>query len=95
MAFKKLPPMPSADSFIAGAGKPVHARVPMAVLPWDGLRSDKNTELYNLRMTERQKAMLQFISDSTPDSMQAFCMRAIEAATVAKIKELTGQDLGF
>lgn len=99
MAFKKAPtpkPLTSVDDFISAAGQPVVTEpVPVEKMPWDGLRDDKNTELYNLRMTERQKAVLQYISTNTPDSIQAFCMRAVQDAANAKIKEMTGLDADF
>ena len=99
MAFKKAPtpkPLTNVDDFISAAGQPVVTEpVPVAVMPWDGLRDDKNTEMYNLRLTERQKAILQYISEKTPDSIQSFCVRAIQEAADAKIKEMTGVDAGF
>ena len=100
MAFKKAPtpkPQTSVEDFISAAGQPVVANDPAPVenMPWDGLRDDKNTEMYNLRLTERQKAILQYISDNTPDSIQSFCVRAIQEAADAKIKEMTGVDAGF
>ncbi len=46
-------------------------------LPWTGLREDKRTELYNIRLTEVEMAKLRFIAENTPNSMQAFLMKII------------------
>lgn len=57
--------------------------------PWEGLRSDKETELFNLRLTEQEKAKLDYIAANTPLSRAKFAKQAFLAALDAKIKELT------
>lgn len=95
MAFKKAPtaqPPKDASDFIAGAGQPVLVRTNIDTehsYPWDGLRDDKPTEIYNLRLTEVQKAKLKHISDhGGVKSMQVFVMEALNAAIDAKIDEM-------
>lgn len=95
MAFKKTPtaqPAKDASDFIAAAGQPVLVRTsidPEHSYPWDGLRDDKPTEIYNLRLTEVQKAKLKYISDhGGVKSMQVFVMDALNTAIDAKIDEL-------
>lgn len=51
--------------------------VPKEELPWVGLREDKRTELYNIRLTEVEMAKLRFIAEHTPNSMQTFLIKNI------------------
>ena len=56
--------------------------------PWEGRRSDKQTELFNLRLTEVELEKLRFIAANTPDSMQAFIRKALLPAIDRKIDEI-------
>jgi len=76
----------SVEAFIEGAGKPAVA----TVLPWEGLDDKRSRELFTLRLTEAEKAKLQFIVENTKfKSMQEFCMQALRAAMEADIQKLT------
>lgn len=94
MVFKKTPPPASVDDFVSAAGQPVAVAatsepVAATVYPWEGKRSDKPTEVYNLRFTEEQKAKLQFIADNTSHSIQSFVLQALLPAIEQEIKRLT------
>jgi hypothetical protein len=97
MAFKRPPmakPPVSADDFVAAAGQPVAVAAtsePVAapVYPWEGKRSDKPTEVYNMRFTEEQKAKLQFIADNSKYSIQSFVLEALLPEIEREIKRLT------
>ena len=97
MAFKKTPaakPPVTVDDFVAAAGQPVAVAatsepVAATVYPWEGKRSDKPTEVYNMRFTEEQKAKLQFIADNSKYSIQSFVLEALLPAIEQEIKRLT------
>lgn len=72
----------------AAASAPVEPSAPPP-LPWMGKRSDKQTELFNLRLTEVELEKLRYIAAHTPDSMQAFVRKALLPAIDAKLDELT------
>ena len=78
----------SVDSFIEQAGRTEPEPAP---LPWLGLRSDKRTELFNLRLTESEMAKLRYIAEHTPDSMQTFCQKILLPAMEQKIAEILKQ----
>ena len=66
--------------FAAGADarREEHAEV---ALPWEGKRSDKPTEMVNLRLTERQKTQLDFIAaNAGVRSAQAWLMSIVGPA---------------
>lgn len=66
--------------FAAGADarREEHA---VAALPWEGKRDDKPTEMVNLRLTERQKAQLNFIATNAGvRSAQAWLMSIVGPA---------------
>ncbi len=66
--------------FAAGADarREEHA---VAALPWEGKRHDKPTEMVNLRLTERQKAQLDFIAaNAGVRSAQAWLMSIVGPA---------------
>ena len=58
------------------------------LMPWEGKRSDKQTEIFNLRLTEVELEKLRFIAAHTPDSMQAFVRRVLLPAIDAKLADL-------
>lgn len=96
MVFKKTPiakPPASVDDFVSAAGQPVAVTasepVSAPVYPWEGKRSDKPTEVYNMRFTEEQKAKLQFIADNSKYSIQSFVLEALLPAIEQEIKRLT------
>ena len=57
--------------------------------PWEelGVREDV-TKVFNLRLTEPYFLKLKYIAESTPDSMQKFCLDILLPAIDAKIEEL-------
>jgi hypothetical protein len=76
----------SVEAFIEAAGKPAVD----TVLPWEGLDDRRSRELFTLRLTEAEKAKLQFIVENTKfKSMQEFCMQALRAVMEAEIQRLT------
>ena len=106
MKFKRVPTIKTADEFISSAGTVVQAEPAAAAVaaesgtaptpageryPWEGKRSDKQTELFNLRLTEVELEKLRFIATNTPDSMQAFVRKAVLRALEAKLAELIEQ----
>ncbi|NUZ09052.1 hypothetical protein [Piscinibacter koreensis] len=56
--------------------------------PWEGKRADKQTEVFNLRLTEVELEKLRFIAANTPDSMQAFIRKTLLPAIEAKLDQL-------
>lgn len=56
--------------------------------PWDGKRADKQTEVFNLRLTEVELEKLRYIAANTPDSMQAFVRKTLLPAIDAKLDDL-------
>ncbi|WP_092342858.1 MULTISPECIES: hypothetical protein [Candidatus Ichthyocystis] len=59
-------------------------------LPWEGKRTDKKTEQFNLRLSECELEKLRFISANTPLSMQSFIRSALTTAIEKKIKTILG-----
>ena len=57
--------------------------------PWEGKRNDKQTEVFNLRLTEVELEKLRYIAANTPDSMQAFIRKTLLPAIDAKLNEMT------
>ena len=58
------------------------------VYPWEGKRNDKQTEIFNLRLTEVELEKLRYIATYTPDSMQAFIRRILLPAIEQKLAEI-------
>lgn len=56
--------------------------------PWEGKRIDKQTEVFNLRLTEVELEKLRYIAANTPDSMQAFIRKTLLPAIDAKLNEM-------
>lgn len=56
--------------------------------PWEGKRTDKQTEVFNLRLTEVELEKLRYIAANTPDSMQAFIRKTLLPAIDAKLNEM-------
>lgn len=77
-AFIKAAPMQVNELMVSGEG-----------YPWEGMRSDKPTEIFNLRLTEVEKSMLEYISKTTGVSQQKFAYSAFRVALKTKILELT------
>ena len=63
-------------------------RGPGRSLPWEGKRDDKQTEVFNLRLTEVELEKLRYIAANTPDSMQTFVRKILLPAIDAKVSEL-------
>lgn len=85
----------SLDAFVAGADVP--AAVPLApasptapppAWPWETARPDV-PKTFNVRLPEPHLAMLRYIAEHTPDSMQMFCQKVLLPAIEAKIAALT------
>ena len=64
------------------------ATAEIAAMPWEGKRSDKQTEIFNLRLTEVELEKLRFIAAHTPDSMQAFVRKVLLPAIDIKLNDL-------
>ena len=81
-----VPPavVPTSDATTGGTGEELATKS----YPWEGRRTDKQTELFNLRLTEVELEKLRFIAANTPDSMQAFIRKALLPAIDRKIEEL-------
>ena len=89
-----VPPVPQARAPDAPA-VPATARpaAPAAAertpeRPWEGKRADKQTEVFNLRLTEVELEKLRYIAANTPDSMQAFVRKTLLPAIDAKLDEI-------
>ncbi len=67
---------------------PAAAAAEKPTLPWEGKRNDKQTEVFNLRLTEVELEKLRFIAAHTPDSMQAFARKVLLPAIDAKLHDL-------
>lgn len=85
--------IPDLDAFISGAEEKIAPKSTpkrKANLPWEetGVREDV-IKVYNLRLSEPYLLKLKYIAEHTPDSMQKFCLNAIEKEIDKKIKELT------
>lgn len=81
------------DAFITGAEartSPEPSPKRKTVYPWEeeGVRKDVKKP-FNLRFSEPYLLKLKFISENTPNSMQMFCLNAVQDAIDKKIKELT------
>ena len=77
------PPATGSSQAPAGA-----AAERTALMPWEGKRNDKQTEVFNLRLTEVELEKLRFIAAHTPDSMQAFARKVLLPAIEAKLHDL-------
>lgn len=93
---KSRPPTkktPDLDAFLSGAEEKTAPKTKpkrKAVYPWEeeSVREDV-TKVYNLRLSEPYLLKLKYIAEHTPDSMQKFCLAAVEKEIDKKIKELT------
>lgn len=79
---------PQSVAVPSPAAAPASSAAEPTGFPWEGKRSDKQTELFNLRLTEVELEKLRYIAAHTPDSMQAFVRKALLPAINAKLKEL-------
>lgn len=48
--------------------------------PWVGLDDKKRSPAFSMRFTLREQAILKHVSETTPDSMHEFCLKAIRKA---------------
>jgi hypothetical protein len=81
------------DAFITGADLRTSTETSPkrnTVYPWEeeGVRKDVKKP-FNLRFSEPYLIKLKFIAENTPNSMQMFCLNAVQDAIDNKIKELT------
>jgi len=93
--FKRTPDLHNtAESFIEAASNTVSAPTAAAagLMPWVGKRNDKQTEVFNVRLTEEALAKLKFIGTVTPFSMQAFVQHVLLPAIDNKLDELINPD---
>lgn len=79
--FIRLPEKASAEEPGAAASRE-------AARPWEGKRNHKQTEVFNLRLTEVELEKLRFIAANTPDSMQAFVRKVLLPAIDTKLSDL-------
>lgn len=76
------------EAFAAGAA----TAEPAIGAPWVGKRSNKGTEVFNLRLTEEQKARLDFIvANAGVRSAHAWIMSILEPAIVETSERLYGE----
>lgn len=47
---------------------------------WTDLDDKRRTPAFSLRLTDKEKAMLKHIGETTPDSMHEFCIKAMRKA---------------
>lgn len=47
---------------------------------WADLDDKRRTPAFSLRLTDKEKAMLKHIGETTPDSMHEFCIKAMRKA---------------
>ena len=81
---------PSSSPRTTVAHEAVPVRAPVAnAFPWHAKRSDKQTEVFNVRLTEVELEKLRYIAANTPDSMQAFFRKALLPTIAAKSIEIT------
>lgn len=59
--------------------------------PWFNKRRDKNTEQFNLRLSEAELEKLRYIALHTPYSMQAFIREVLVVAIDGKISEIVSR----
>ncbi|WP_305910323.1 hypothetical protein Q9L42_000235 (plasmid) [Methylomarinum sp. Ch1-1] len=81
------------DNFLTGAEEKTTPKAKPkrnAAYPWEAesVREDI-IKVYNLRLSEPYLLKLKYIAEHTPDSMQKFCLAAVEKEIDKKIKELT------
>jgi hypothetical protein len=92
---KSRPPVKqkqNLDAFIEGANGKSNSSLSKSskeVFPWEqqGVRADV-TKVYNLRLSEPYLLKLKYIAEHTPDSMQKFCIKAMQKAIDSEIEKL-------
>ena len=94
MKFSRPPTIKTGDDFIFGATNTVRGTAPVREpvanpFPWHAKRSDRQTEVFNLRLTEVELEKLRYIATNTPDSMQAFVPEGLLPVIEAKLIEIT------
>lgn len=76
------------EAFAAGAA----TAQPAAGVPWAGKRNNKGTEVFNLRLTEEQKARLDYIvANAGVRSAHAWIMSILEPAIIETSDRLYGE----
>ena len=84
-----VPPAAAPTAPVAAPGVANAAQEGTRNWPWEGKRTDKQTEVFNLRLTEVELEKLRYIAANTPDSMQAFIRKTLLPAIDARLNELT------
>ena len=56
------------------------------VLPWSGVDDKRRSPAFSMRFTVKEQAALKHISETTPNSMHEFCLRAIRKAIEEEMK---------
>ena len=92
---KSRPPtkqQPDLEAFIGGAEEKTStqpAALQETIYPWEEARVREDvTKVYNLRFSEPYFLKLKYIAEHSPNSMQKFCLDAIEKAIDAEIRRL-------
>ncbi len=80
----------SAQPLPSNAGSTPSTGANSRSVPWEGKRDDKQTEVFNLRLTEVELEKLRYIAANTPDSMQTFIRKILLPALDVKVSELNG-----
>lgn len=59
--------------------------------PWVGLDDKRRREMFNIRFTDAEKAMLRFLEENGRDSMHAICVEILRPELLRRIEALTGE----
>ena len=57
--------------------------------PWSSLDDKRRRELFNIRFTDAEKAMLKFLEENGRDSMHAICIEILRPELLRRIAVLT------
>lgn len=67
---------------------------PPGELDFLALPDTRRVNGFNLRMTDRERGTLKYLDEHMKESMHEFCMQLVRDGLSAKLKELTGRELG-
>ncbi|MEX3929798.1 hypothetical protein AB4Y36_38305 [Paraburkholderia sp. BR10936] len=76
----------------ARAAKP--APVKPGELDWMARPHDREISLVNVRLTDREKGALQWLSERSPDSMHTICKRVVKAEINRLLREAGVREIG-
>ena len=64
---------------------------PTPTYPWEGLDDKRRREMFNIRFTDAEKAMLKFLEENGRDSMHAICVEILRPELLRRIEALIGE----